>query len=79
MKKPFSFRWGILPIFLLVADACAGQDAKDIRLNNYEPVSIYNTAQTMVKKARYPVIDLHSHDYPGSAEEVDRWVRIMDS
>lgn len=29
-------------------------------------------------KAKYPVIDAHSHDYPSSLEEVAQWVKTMD-
>ncbi|HTR27626.1 MAG TPA: amidohydrolase family protein [Puia sp.] len=66
-------------VLLLIAQPGRCQNANDLKLKNYHPVSIYRTPQTIVKKARFPVIDFHSHDYAASDEEVDRWVRIMDS
>jgi predicted TIM-barrel fold metal-dependent hydrolase len=34
--------------------------------------------QTHIEKAKYPVIDFHSHDYPKSDLDVDAWVQTMD-
>lgn len=31
-----------------------------------------------MEKARYAVIDVHSHDYARTDDDVDRWVRTMD-
>jgi len=50
----------------------------DILLKNYRPVSIYHTPRTEVAKASYPVIDMHSHDYAPTPEEITRWVATMD-
>lgn len=47
-------------------------------LKDYKPRSIYKIPQTRVEKARYPVIDVHSHDYGPTASEVERWIRTMD-
>src|SRR5678815_644166 len=55
-----------------------GQDANNLKLKDYHPVSIYKTPQTKVEKAKYPVIDFHSHDYPKTDSAVDGWVRTMD-
>ncbi len=54
------------------------QDANQLKLKNFRPVSIYKTAQTKIEKAKYPVIDFHSHDYAKSDAEVDEWVKTMD-
>jgi len=54
------------------------QNINDLKLKNYRPVSIYKTPQTKVEKAKYPVIDFHSHDYPETDSAVDVWVRTMD-
>lgn len=48
-------------------------------LKDYQPHSIYQIPQTHVEKARYSVIDAHSHAYAKTVEEVDRWVRTMDA
>jgi predicted TIM-barrel fold metal-dependent hydrolase len=74
----------ILSRFLLLevifSLACSGlcQDPNKLKLKDYHPVSIYNTPQIRIKKAKYPVTDFHSHDYPKSDAEVDAWVKTMD-
>lgn len=55
------------------------QTAPDqLLLKDYRPRSIFNLPTNRVEKARYPIIDVHSHDYTRSDEDVDRWVRTMD-
>ena len=54
------------------------QDADTLRLKNFKPESIYKVPQTNIKKAKYPIIDFHSHDYPQTNEGVDEWVKTMD-
>lgn len=62
---------------LFLGSMAYGQDA--ILLKDYTPKSIYKIQQTHVEKAKYPVIDAHSHDYPTTREEVAQWVKTMDS
>ncbi|MEJ7676161.1 MAG: amidohydrolase family protein [Chitinophagaceae bacterium] len=50
----------------------------NLKLKDYRPVSIYKVPQTKIEKAKFPVIDFHSHDYPKSDAEVDAWVKRMD-
>ena len=52
---------------------------KLILLKDFAPVNVNNIPQTFVEKAKYPVIDMHSHDYATSKEEIDEWVRAMDA
>jgi predicted TIM-barrel fold metal-dependent hydrolase len=47
-------------------------------LKDYRPRSIFKVPQTRVEKARFPIIDVHSHPYARTPEQVDRWVRTMD-
>lgn len=47
-------------------------------LRDYRPKSIFNIPVTKVERARFPVIDMHAHDYARDAEEVEEWVRTMD-
>ena len=54
------------------------QDVNDLKLKDYRPVSIYKTPQTKIFRAKYPIIDFHSHDYPRSNVQVDGWVKTMD-
>ncbi len=56
--------------------ASAGPES--ILLKDYSPRSIYDIPVTKVDKAKYPVIDMHSHDYAESKEGLDEWVKTMD-
>ena len=47
-------------------------------LKDYRPRSIFNVPQTRVEKARFPVIDVHSHQYAKTPAQVEQWVRNMD-
>jgi predicted TIM-barrel fold metal-dependent hydrolase len=49
-----------------------------IRLKDFRPVSLHRVPVTKVARARYPVIDMHSHAYAKTPEDVDRWVKLMD-
>lgn len=60
-----------------VADEPVSPD--ELLLKDYRPRSIFNVPQTRVEKARFPVIDVHSHAYARTAAEVERWVRTMDA
>lgn len=51
---------------------------EDILLKDYDPVSIYKIPKTTVGKAKYPVIDMHSHPYAATSAEIDEWVKTMD-
>ena len=69
-------------IFLLIFFSLytyAQEDPDKILLDDYRPVSIYNVPVTNVENAAYPVIDMHSHPYAESAEDLDRWVENMDA
>ncbi len=54
------------------------QDVNNLKLKDYTPVSIYKVPRTNVPRAKFPVIDVHSHDYPKSDLQVDKWVKTMD-
>ncbi len=68
----------LLALLLPVIQAFCQQNAKDILLKNYRPVSIYKTPKANITKAAWPVIDLHSHDYADSEKDIDEWVKTMD-
>jgi predicted TIM-barrel fold metal-dependent hydrolase len=67
------------------AEPTAGQSppiavpADQILLKDHRPRSIYRIPKTRVEKARFPVIDIHSHAYARTDEEVDRWVQTLDA
>ena len=68
----------VFVLFFIIPATCFCQDPNNLKLKDYYPISIYKTPQAKIKKARYPVIDLHTHDYAKSDEGVDEWVRLMD-
>ena len=49
-----------------------------ILLKDYAPKSSLVVPVTFVPKAKYPAIDVHTHVYARTPEEVDEWVRTMD-
>lgn len=52
-----------------------------ILLKDYKPASSLVVQETMVPKAKYPVIDIHSHTFMNgikTSEDVAAWVRTMD-
>jgi uncharacterized protein len=52
--------------------------ADQLLLKDYRPRSIYKVPQTTIIKARFPVIDVHSHDNARTEQAVEAWVRTMD-
>jgi uncharacterized protein len=67
-----------LAVSLFIHYAGLSQPADSILLKDYRPVSIYNIPVTNVEHARFAVIDMHSHDYAKSDEEVKAWIENMD-
>ena len=49
-----------------------------ILLKDYRPKSIYKIPVTEVIKAKFPIIDMHSHPYAESDEQVAEWIKSMD-
>src|SRR5579871_2802791 len=49
-----------------------------ILLKDYRPRSLYKIPVTEVPKAKFPIIDMHSHPYAKTSEEIAEWVRNMD-
>lgn len=54
------------------------QDIGNLKLKDYRPKSIHNTPKTIIDKAKFPVIDMHSHAYANSEKEIKIWVSNMD-
>src|SRR5689334_5965883 len=48
------------------------------RLSEFKPKSVFNTAQTIVSRARYPVIDIHAHAWDLKTD-ISEWVNRMDA
>lgn len=68
----------IIPFASISFLSFAQKKADSILLNDYKPVSIYKTPTANITKAAFPVIDLHSHDYAATQQEIDEWVKTMD-
>ena len=64
-------------IVVCLSTAAFCQDPNSLKLKDFEPVSIYKIPQTKIEKAKYPVIDLHSHDYPKSDALLQEWMKTM--
>src|SRR5438105_2751751 len=72
-----NFTWFILVgIMPLISSTCYCQDVNNLKLKDYHPVSIYKNPKTEIQKAKYPAIDVHSHDSENS--DVDKWVNLMN-
>jgi uncharacterized protein len=47
-------------------------------LKDFRPTSIYKIPATQIAKAKFPIIDMHSHPYAKTPAEIDQWVKNMD-
>ena len=70
--------------FVVFASLCfvaasMGQDINNLKLKDYRPVSIYKIPVTHVVKAKYPVIDMHTHVYARNDQAIAQWIKAMDA
>jgi hypothetical protein len=49
-----------------------------ILLKDYCPKSIYKISVTEIDKAEFPIIDMHSHPYAKTAQQIEEWVKTKD-
>ncbi len=68
----------IIVSFCIFASVSA-QGVNELKLKDYRPESIYKIPVTNVTKAKYPVIDMHTHVYGSTVQEIERWVKAMDA
>jgi uncharacterized protein len=70
----------LFPFALLLIGSASAQkhDPNQLLLSRFQPVSIYAVPVTIPEKARFPLIDMHSHPYATSTLELDNWVQTMD-
>jgi len=69
-----------LTLLLSTSLAAFGQISSDqILLKDYKPHSIFKIPETRIEKARYPVIDVHSHNYASNDQDIEQWVKAMDA
>ncbi len=48
-------------------------------LKDYRPRSIYKVPVTQIAKAKFPIIDMHSHPYAKTDAEISTWLQNMDA
>ncbi|HET6528679.1 MAG TPA: amidohydrolase family protein [Balneolaceae bacterium] len=58
-------------------DGDAKAPAESLLLKNYRPQSIYVLPEYKAEKASFKAIDMHSHAYPHSEQEIEEWVQTM--
>ena len=84
MKNPLIIA---ITLFTVLVSGCSEQNQKESKpddlsasllLRDYQPRSIYKVERTLIQKAAFPVIDMHSHANVSDREGVDKWVQIMD-
>ena len=73
------FSPGLFLALSFALTALAQQTSPDqLLLKDFKPRSIYNVPATQLAKARFPVIDMHTHNYAKTDEQLAAWVRTMD-
>jgi len=66
-------------IFFAGCTFCYAQsDPTLLKLKDFRPQSIFRIPVTKIGKAKFPVIDMHSHAFAKTDEEVAKWVKTMD-
>lgn len=58
--------------------SASAPNPKTILLKDYRPQSIFKVPVTQINKAKFPIIDMHSHPYPKSEAEIATWLKNMD-
>lgn len=58
--------------------AATSPSPNTILLKEYRPVSIHKVPITHVDKAKFPIIDMHSHPEPKTEAEINTWIKNMD-
>lgn len=70
---------GFIPVLVVaLAITCHAQDVLDLKLKDYRPQSIYKIPVTTITKSKFAAIDMHSHDFARTDDDVTRWVKTMD-
>ena len=69
----------ILSLTFMMKEIYAQTTPDKLLLNNFRPKSIYKVPITNIEKAKYPIIDMHSHPYAETPGQIDQWVKNMDA
>jgi predicted TIM-barrel fold metal-dependent hydrolase len=65
-------------LFALVVPEVCAQHPESLLLRDYRPRSIYRIPITPIPKAKFPVLDVHAHQYPETTAGLDEWVKLLD-
>lgn len=72
-------KW-LLPVAgVLAATVCAQQTVPSPTIEEYEPKAMLVVPKTNVTKAKYPFIDIHTHQRATTSQRLDELIRDMDS
>ncbi len=66
-------------LIILAAIPAKAQNADNILLKDYRPVSIFKVPVSHIERAAYPIIDVHTHNYAKNEEELKEWIKAMDA
>ena len=69
----------LLLLALSVQVLRAQNEVENLRLKDFRPKSFYQDQDTDVSSAKYLAIDMHSHPYPKSKEQLVQWVKNMEA
>jgi predicted TIM-barrel fold metal-dependent hydrolase len=75
LKRALLFAFASLS---LSTGVCAQISPDQLLLKDYKPHSIFKIPETHIDKARFAVVDMHTHVYATNEAAVDRWVQVMD-
>ncbi len=57
----------------------SGPNPNTLLLKDYRPRSIYKVPVSQISKAKFPIIDMHSHPYAKTDAEISTWLQNMDA
>ena len=69
----------LLSLALLASSLYAQAPSPAPTIEDYEPKAMLVVPKTTVNKARYPFIDIHTHQRPTTREGLDTLARDMDT
>jgi hypothetical protein len=65
-------------VSLIVGQSSSEVSPDQLLLKDYRPQSLFKVPVTKVERARFSVIDVHSHPYARTPSQVEQWIRNMD-
>ncbi|HEX6981511.1 MAG TPA: hypothetical protein VF181_02015, partial [Balneolaceae bacterium] len=78
--------FSLIVVFFLMSNITLAQAGNEdmgaeateaLLLKNYRPESLYILPEYKADKARFKAIDMHSHPYPKTEQEIEEWVQTM--